>query len=109
MTWPVIPLTRYQLILVRVTIAVMKTMTKINLGKIGLISPTMPHNSLSSKTVRTGTQGRNLDAGADAEATKSAAYWLAIHGFLSLLSCRTQDHQPMYGSPRLIINYENAL
>jgi hypothetical protein len=38
-------------------------------------------------------QGRNLEAGAGAEAKEGAAYWLAPHGLLSLLSRRTQDHQ----------------
>jgi hypothetical protein len=27
-----------------------------------------------------------------------AAYWLALHGLLSLLSYRTQDHQPRDGT-----------
>jgi hypothetical protein len=35
-------------------------------------------------------QGRNLEAGADAEAMEGAAYWLASPGLLSLLSYRTQ-------------------
>ena len=38
-------------------------------------------------------QGWNLKSGADAEAMESAAYWLASHGLLSLLSYRTQNHQ----------------
>jgi hypothetical protein len=38
------------------------------------------------------TQGRNLEAGADAEAMENAAYWLASPGLLSLLSYRTQDY-----------------
>ena len=29
---------------------------------------------------------------------RGAAYWLAPHGLLSLLSYRTQDHQPKDGS-----------
>jgi hypothetical protein len=32
------------------------------------------------------TQGRNLEAGADAEAMGGAACWLAPHGLFSLLS-----------------------
>jgi len=42
---------------------------------------------------------------------RDAAYWLAPHGLLSLLSCRTQDHQPRdgcthsgLGPPPLITN-----
>jgi hypothetical protein len=52
-----------------------------------------------------GSQGReglkpggNLEAGADAEAMEDAAYWLVPHGLLSLLSYRTQDHQPKHGT-----------
>jgi hypothetical protein len=39
-------------------------------------------------------QGKNLEAGADVQAMEDAAYWLAPDGLLSLLSYRTQDHQP---------------
>ena len=38
-------------------------------------------------------QGGNLEAGADAQAMKGAAYWLAFNGLLSLLSDRTQNRQ----------------
>jgi hypothetical protein len=37
-------------------------------------------------------QGRNLEAGPDAEAMEGAAYWFAPHGLLSLLCNITQDH-----------------
>jgi hypothetical protein len=37
-------------------------------------------------------QGRNLKAGADAEAMRGATYWLIYTGVLSLLSYRAQDH-----------------
>ena len=62
-------------------------------------------------------QGRNLEAGsnADPRSQKSAAYWLAPSGLLSLLSYRTQDHQPRdgtthneLGSPPSITNLEKA-
>ena len=39
-------------------------------------------------------QGRNLEEETDAEAHGGAAYWLASPDLLSLLSYRTQDHQP---------------
>jgi hypothetical protein len=64
-------------------------MTKSNLGgwggrgREGLFS----HSSIKS------SEGRNLEAGADAEAMKGFAFWLAPHGLLSLLSYRRQDHQ----------------
>ena len=45
-----------------------------------------------------------------------AVYWLASHGLLSLLSYRTQDHQPWDGTvprelgpPTSIIKEENVL
>ena len=37
-------------------------------------------------------------SGADAKAMRSAAYWLAFHDLLSLLSGSTQDHQSKGGS-----------
>lgn len=36
-------------------------------------------------------EGRSLEAGADAEVTEGAAYWLANHCLFSLLPHRTQD------------------
>jgi hypothetical protein len=51
-------------ILVRVSIAVMNTMTRSSLGRDGLIRVTLPHHSSSLKEVRAETQaGRNLEAG----------------------------------------------
>ena len=44
------------------------------------------------------SHGRNLEAGADAEAMKGAAYWLAPCGLLSLLSYITQHYQPRDGT-----------
>jgi hypothetical protein len=40
------------------------------------------------------TQGRNLEAGADAEAMERCDNWIISPGLLSLLSYRTQDYQP---------------
>ena len=47
---------------------------------------------------------------------REAAYWLASHGLLSLLSYRTQDHQPKDGTthhglnpPPSVTNEENTL
>lgn len=39
-------------------------------------------------------EARNLKAGGEAEDMEGAAYWLAPHGFLSLLPYKGQDHQP---------------
>ena len=79
-------------------------MAESNFGRKGFILLVI--YSLSSKEVRVGTQGRNLEAGADAEAIEAvqspwkgaesmeveASYWFADHGLLSLISYRTQDH-----------------
>ena len=56
-------------------------------------------------------EGRNLEAGADAEAMEGAADWLAPHGLLSLLSYRTRDSTTHNGlsSPPSISNEEKAL
>ena len=60
-------------------------------------------------------QGRNLEAGADAEAVEGAANRLTPHGLFGQLSYRTQDPQPGDGAtyhglspPPSIINQENA-
>ena len=39
------------------------------------------------------TQGRNLEAGTDAEAMEGAGSWIAFPGLLSFSSCRTQTTQ----------------
>jgi hypothetical protein len=46
----------------------------------------LPQRCLSSKEVRTGTQSRMLEAGAEAGPWRDAAYWLASPGLLQLLS-----------------------
>jgi hypothetical protein len=67
------------------------TTTKKQSGEERVYQLILPDHSLSLVELR---QSRNLEAGADAEAMEDAAYWLAPHGLLSLLSYRTQDHQP---------------
>ena len=79
-------------VLVRVTIAVMKHHDQDKLKRKGLIFLTAPYSSSLSKAVKQElTQGKNLEAGADAEATEGSAYWITPHGLLWLLSYRTQD------------------
>ena len=51
----------------------------------------MPQQRKSGQELK---EGRNLEAGADAEAMEGAAYI----GLLSLLSYRTQGHQPRDGT-----------
>lgn len=48
--------------------------------------------SLSSRVITGGTQGRDLKAGTDSEATRVAAYWLIPLGLLMLISYRIKDH-----------------
>ena len=50
-------------------------------------------HSPSLKQVRAGTWRQELMQ----KPWRGAAYWLALHGLLSLLSYRTQDHQPRDG------------
>jgi hypothetical protein len=66
----------------RITITAMKHHDQSNLGRKGFISLTVP----SSKAVRTVTQGRNQEAGADAEAMEGCCLlafsaWLAQPAF----------------------------
>lgn len=56
----------------------------------------------SLEEIRTGTQARNLGAGAQAEVIEGAAYWLSHHGLLSPFFKRTQDlgwHHPQWNGP----------
>ena len=64
-------------------------MGKSNLGRQGFISLTVSYDSSSSKAVRAGTWKQELMQ----RPWREAAYWLAFHGLLSLLSNRTQGHQ----------------
>jgi hypothetical protein len=50
-----------------------KTLTKTTRGGKGLFNSSYSSNP-SSKEVRAGTQGRNLEAGTDAEAMEDTAY-----------------------------------
>lgn len=54
---------------------------------------TSPH-SPSLKEVRTGSHTRQEPGGRMQRPWRSAAYWLALHGLLNLLSYTTQDHSP---------------
>jgi hypothetical protein len=71
-------------------------MTKRTWGEKGS-SLTAPCNNPSKAVRGELKQGRNLEAGADAEAMEGAADWFALHSFHSLLSCRIQDFHPRVG------------
>ena len=78
-------------VLVRFSIAVMKHHDqKASWGEEGLsgshVHITVHHWRTSGQEL---TQGRNLEAGADAEILEGAAYWLAPHGLLRLRFHRT--------------------
>ena len=85
--------------LVRVTLAVMRCHDQINSAGKGSFCLsfyiTVLHQRKSGQEL---TQGRDLEAGADAEAIEGTAYWLASPGLLSLLSYRPQD-PPAQGWP----------
>jgi hypothetical protein len=70
-------------------------MTECKLGRKGFIQLMFPHHRPLLEEVRQEhKQGRKLEAGADAEATENADFWLASLSLLTLLLCRPQDHQP---------------
>ena len=72
---------------------------KPKLRRTGFIWLTPPRGCSSLKeSGQELKQGRNLEAGADAEAMEGAAYWLAFLGFLNLIIYRTQDYQPRDGT-----------
>ena len=77
----------------------------------GLIQLTLLNSCSSPKELK---GGRNLEVRTDVEAMEGAAYWFASPGLLSLLSYRTQDHQPRDDSTHNCLgppppNYEIAL
>lgn len=67
-------------------IVMINTKTKTNLWRKGFISVYFPQSSLG------GSQGRNLEVGAEAYRERNAACWLSLDDFLSLVSYTTQDH-----------------
>lgn len=72
--------------------------TKSKLGEKGLFGLHVPNHRLPRK-VRAGTEAWLEPGGrSDAEAVEGAN-WFVSRGLLSLLSCRTQDHQPRSGTP----------
>ena len=93
------------------------SMTKATWGRKVLIWLRLPPHSSSSKEVRTGAWAGQKPGGRSwcrGHEGVSASYWFAPPGLLSLLSYRTQDHQPRddstlnwLGPP--ISNYEIAL
>ena len=87
-------------VLVRVTIAMMKHHDQNNLERKGFIWLTFPHHCSSSKKVGTGISNRVGIWRQELMQSpwRDAADWLAPHALLSLLSYRTQDHQPREGA-----------
>jgi hypothetical protein len=80
------------IVLVRVIIPVMEHHDQSKLVWKGLPFHIAVHHQ--RKSGQELTQGRNLEAGADAEAMEGAAYLFALHGLLSLLSYRTKATSP---------------
>ena len=79
-------------LLVKAVIVVIRTpQSKATWGEDFFLWFMLPHHCWSLKEVRTGTPaGEELPQSSG----RGAAYWLAAHGLLSLISYRTQDHQP---------------
>ena len=70
-------------------------MTKINLGRKGFFFQlTQPGHTPLQREVREGTQGRNPEAGVEAEAMEETVTDLFPNAILSLLSHTTQDYLP---------------
>ena len=73
------------------SMAVMEHYDQSNLGREGLFGlhfhTVVYHWRRSGQELK---QGRNLEAGAEAEAMEGATHWLAPHGLLRQLSYRTQ-------------------
>jgi len=73
---------RGEVVLVRVTIAMMKHGDQSNLGRKEFIWLTLPYHQSPLKGLRTGTSRQELMQ----RPWRNAAYWLAPHSLLSLLS-----------------------
>jgi hypothetical protein len=54
-------------------------------------------------------QGRNLEAEADAEAMEGCCLLTCSHGLLSLLSYKTQDHQPRDGTTHNSLDFSSSV
>lgn len=74
-------------------LTVMKHRDQSTSGRKVLVQLTLPHHCSSLKEVR--RQGRILEAGANAKAVEGAAYWLVLHGLLSLPSYTRITHPGM--------------
>ena len=83
-------------VLVRVSIAVTKHDEKASRGGNGLFScHFITERSQDRNSNPTGTWGQDLMQ----RPWRGAGCWLAPHSLLSLLSYRTQDHQPLVAPP----------
>jgi hypothetical protein len=81
-------------LLVRVSITVIKSVTKETWGGKGLFYLVLPSKSPYPRNGRAETQaGQELKQ----KPWRNAAYWLAYRGLLSLLSHRPQYHLPTTG------------
>lgn len=77
-------------------------MTKKQVRRKGSIQLILPYHCSSPKEVRTVlTQGRDLEAGPDAEAMEGC-YLLASSPWLAQPDCETQDPQPREGTIHII-------
>ena len=83
--------------LVSVSIPAQTSWLRSKLGRKGFIQLTLPHCCSSAKDVRTGTQA-GQEAGADAKTIQGCYLLACFPWLLSLLSYRTQDHQPRDGT-----------
>jgi hypothetical protein len=90
-------------VLVRVSTPAQTSWPRSTLERKGFIQLILPHFCSPLKKVRTGSHtGRELRRQELMQRPwRDITYWLASPGLLSLLSCRTQDHQPREASPTM--------
>jgi hypothetical protein len=97
-------------VLVRVSIPAQTSGPRIKLGRKGFIRLTLPYCCSSPR--KSGLERKQIRKQKLMQRPwRDVPYWLASPGLLSLLSYRTQDHQPRDGTthnglgpPPLIIN-----
>ena len=85
-----------------ISIALINTITKINLGK--RVYTYSPQSQSIMEEVRARTQAGTWRQALKQRPWRSAVYWLALHGLLGLLSYRTQDHLPRAGLTHYVLS-----
>lgn len=104
-------------VLVCFFVAMIKTLTKSNLGKKAYSSLALPNCNTSLREGKAGTYGRNLEAETEAGTNEqcclpASSVWhqgaMLLTGLLSLLSYITEDYLQGLDPPTSVVTHENV-